>query len=298
MALLDALFSGAKALLNEVIAAGRAVVREVLKEVDQSAFGRAATRLVDGVVDRYFTQARDLAGEEQELAAKAQRDRRRTEADADRLREIEAERERLRREMERAASARAAQEFRERADETLVAQLDDDELSSNVGILSAKQCPACGGTMRIRQRGLNVTTGMRNFYWQCTEPRVPSCPTLKLDPEQARSTVLRPADPDLDTPKEKRRETWTRSDVLAETHTRVRQHLGDDDNQLVCPHHLLPMKLLPKRNQSGLLLDSYEYVCLAVTPSGKACDHKIDLQTMPQVAAMLRRTEGTGIIRS
>ena len=58
MNLLDALFAGAKAFLTEVSAVGRTVVREVLKEIDQSAFGRAATRLVDGVVDRYFKQAR------------------------------------------------------------------------------------------------------------------------------------------------------------------------------------------------------------------------------------------------
>lgn len=298
MAFLDALFSGAKALLKEVVAAGREVAREVLRELDQSAFGRAATRLIDKVVDQYFNQAQDLADEEKELAAKAHRDGRRTDTDADRLREIEVQRERLRREMERATSARAAQEFSEKVDVTQVAQVDDDELSSNVGILSAKRCPACGGTMRIRQRGVNVSTGQRSFYWQCTEPRAPSCPTLKLNLEQSRATVLRPADPDLDTPKSRRRETWARPDVLAETHARVRQHLGDDDKQLVCPGHLLPMKLLQKRNVGGLLLDSYEYVCLSVTHDGKACNYKIDLQTMPQVAAMLRRTEGSGIIRS
>ena len=56
------------------------------------------------------------------------------------------------------------------------------------------------------------------------------------------------------------------------------------------------MKLLPKRAQGGRVLDSYEYVCLGVTAEGKACEHKIELQTMPQVAAMLQRTEGEGII--
>lgn len=298
MNLLDALFAGAKALLKEVAVAGRVVVREVLKEIDQSAFGRAATRLVDGVMDRYFSKAHDLAEEEQELTEKAQRDGRRKEADSERLREIEAERERLRAELERANAERSTQEFKDAADKAIVAIVDDDELSSNVGILSAKLCPACGGTMRIRQGGIVSNSGLRKFFWQCTEPNNPPCPSIKLDPEQIRTSVIRPADPDLDTPKAERRAAWSRDDVLNQTHSRVRQHLGDDDKQVVCPHHLLPMKLLPKRSPGKRLLDSYEYVCLGVTSDGRACDHKVDLQTMPQVAAMLRRTEGKGILSS
>jgi hypothetical protein len=298
MNLLDALFAGAKALLSEVTTIGRSVVREVLKEIDQSAFGRAATRLVEGVIDRYFKQARDLADEEQELAEKAQRDGHRTDADTNRLLEIEAERARLRAELQRSNAERAAQEFRARSHETVVAAIDDDELSSNIGILAAKQCPSCGGTMRIRQGAVVNKTRLRKFFWQCTEPNQLSCRTITLNPERAQASVVRPADPDLDTPKSERRAAWNRPEVIAKTHGRVRQHLGDEDKQLVCPLHLLPMKLLEKRHRGGLVLDSYEYVCLGVSPDGRACEHNVELQTMPQVASMLRRTEGDGIIHS
>lgn len=297
MNFLEALFSGAKAIVKELVSVARTVVREVLKEVDRSAFGRSATRLVDGIADRYFTQARSLSEEERELAEKARRDGRRTETDAERLREIAAERELVRAEMERVNAQRSAQDLQDHADETLVARLDDDELSSSVGILAAKVCPTCGGMMRIRQGPVARDTGIRRFYWQCTEPNLPSCPYIKLDPTKETASVVRMADPDLDTPKEERRAAWNRPEVIAETHGRVRQYLGDEDKQVVCPQHLLPMKLLPKRNQGGRVLDSYEYVCLGVTPDGRACGHKIDLQTMPQVAALLRRTEGKGIIR-
>lgn len=34
---------------------------------------------------------------------------------------------------------------------------------------------------------------------------------------------------------------------------RVRSHLGDEDEAILCPIHLLPMKLLPIANSSGLL---------------------------------------------
>ena len=295
--ILEALFVGAKALVKGIASVARTVVREVLKEIDQSAFGRAATRLVDGIADRYFNQARDLADEQRDLAARLQRDGRRTDADAERLRQIEAELRRIRAELERANGERSAQELRDHADETLLTRLDDDELRSNVGILAAKVCTSCGGTMRIRQAPIASDTGLRRFYWQCTGHQLPPCPYVKLDPSKGDAGVVRLADPDLDTPKADRRAVWNRPDVLAETHRRVRQHLGNDDKQVVCPQHVLPMKLLPKRLQGGRVLDSYEYVCLEVTADGRACNHKIELQTMPQVAAMLRRTEGEGIIQ-
>jgi hypothetical protein len=297
MNLLEALFSGARALVREVVSIGRTAVREILKEIDNSSFGRAATKLVEGVTQKYFSTAHTLAEEERYLAEKAQRDGRRTANDAERLREIELERKVLRAKLEEANAQSAAEELRARADETLITRLDDDELSSNTGIISMKVCENCGGTMRICQGGLDSTTNKRKFYWQCTEPHRTPCPTAKLDPDKERANVIRPPDHDLDTPKEERRAIWSSNEVITETHGRVRQHLGDDDKQLICPHHLLPLKLLPRANQGGRVLDSYEYVCFGVTQNGLACQHKVELKTMPQVASMLRRTEGEGIIR-
>jgi hypothetical protein len=297
MNLLEALFSGARALVREVASIGRAAVREILKEVDNSSFGRAVTKLVEGVTQKYFNTAQTLAEEERHLAEKAQRDGRRSSNDAERLREIELERKVLRARLEEVSAQAAAEELRARADETLIARLDDDELSANTGIISMKVCENCGGTMRICQGGLDNATNKRKFYWQCTEPHKTPCPTVKLDPDREKANVIRPPDHDLDTPKEERRAIWSSTEVIKETHGRVRQHLGDDDKQLICPHHLLPLKLLPRANQGGRVLDSYEYVCFGVTPDGLACQHKVELKTMPQVASMLRRTEGEGIIR-
>lgn len=297
MSFLDALFSGAKALAKELVGIGTTLVREILHEIDNSSFGKAATRVVAGVADRMFGNAQDLADEERDLAAKYQRDGRRTEADAERLREMEAERDRLRAAMEEVNAARSAQEFKDRADDLDVHELDDDELSANVGILSAKKCPQCSESMQIVQGAFNITNNKRNFFWRCTAIRRYPCPTVTLDPAKERSRVVRLENPDFDTPRDIRRTTWEKQPVINETHARLRQHLGDEDQQLVCPTHLLPLKLMESRKKGGKLLDSYEYVCLAVNADGRACDHHVTLQTMPQVAAMLQRTEGEGIIR-
>jgi hypothetical protein len=296
MSFLDALFSGAKALAKELVKAGGTLVREILREIDNSSFGKAATRVVSGMADRMFSQAQNLADEERELAEKYRRDGRRSEADEERIRELKEDRDRLRAEMDANSAARAAQEFKERADEVDIHQLDDDEISANVGILAAKNCPNCGGAMRVIQGAFNTTRNERNFWWQCTAIRRFPCPNITIHANQLQEVVVRPESADFDTPKELRRETWGSQPVINETHARVRQHLEEADKQIVCPDHLLPLKLIQCR-RGGKLLDSYEYVCMAINADGTACDHTIPLQTMPQVAAMLERNEGKGIIR-
>lgn len=298
MNFLTALFRGAKAIWEGAKHVGRTLIQDVLQELDRSAFGRAATKLVEGLVDHHLKSARELVVEEDELAKKYLRDGRRTEGDIERLEAIRTERNRLRIELDKANTELFAAELRSKADETIVAQVDDDELSANVGILSAKRCPRCDGTMRIRQGDIDSDSKKRKFYWQCTETSVSPCPTIKLDPEAESRNIVRTSDLDLDTAKNERRAIWNNPTIVTQTHARVRQHLGDEDSQLICPVHVIPLKLMPKRLQGGLVLDSYEYICLGVMPDGKACAHTIKLQTMPQVAAMLRRTEGEGIIRA
>jgi len=301
MSFLDALYSGAKALAKGLVSFGGTLVREILREIDKSPFGKAAARVVAGTADRMFRDAQDLADEERDLAAKYQRDGRRSEADAERLRELNAERERLRKDMEAANAARNAQEFKAKADAdgVHVHELDDDEVSANVGILAEKKCPECGASMQIVQGGLNTTLGKvtRKFYWRCTAIKRYPCPNITLHPEREQASVIRPESADFDTPRDVRREIWDRQPVINEAHSRVRQHLGDDDKQLVCPTHLLPLKLMQAHRPSGKICGSYEYVCLSVNADGSFCNHKVTLDSMPQVASMLQRTEGEGIIR-
>lgn len=213
---------------------------EIFQEFDRSSLGRATTRVVTGMADRLFGHAQDLVDEERELAEKFQRDGQRTTADTDRLREIEAERDRLRAELEKTNAALAAQEFRDRSQEVDSHELDGDEVSANVGLLAAKKCPNCGETMQIVQGGLNIKTHRRNFYWRCTAIRRYPCPNISFRPEQDRASIVRPESSDFDTPIKIRHSTWDKPEVIQKTHARVRQHLEEDDKQLICPKHLLP----------------------------------------------------------
>lgn len=294
MGFLDALLRGATVVISQVWQGTRAVVRDLLREIDTSQIGKAVTRFVDGAADRLQSRARELAEEEKELAAKFVQDRRRSSADEDQLREIEAERAGLREQMEAAHAAKSVEEFKAKADHLDVHEADDDAISSSVGIMAHKVCPKCGGMMRIRQ-GATDDYNKVKFWWQCTLNPF-HCPTIKLDPFKDRVNVVRPENPDLDTAKPIRHQIWTTPQTLQITHSRLRNHLGDEDEQVVCPIHLTPMKLLPVASRTGLLLDSYAYICMGVDPSGRACQHQVKVEKMSQVAATLKLTEGKGII--
>ncbi|MCK2097354.1 zinc ribbon domain-containing protein [Thauera aromatica] len=261
----------------------------------RSEIGRAATRYINGASRQHFSRAEELAAEQREIAERAKRDGRRSSRDDDRLREIDLERRTLREELEAAKASEASADLKEAATELVSAPVSDDETSAAVGILSSRVCPSCGGSMRIRQGGYNGTSRRRSFYWLCSA-RPGACPTIHFDPAKEKLMALRKSDPNLDLPTKERRAIWERKDVVRETQIRLRQHLGDKDDEVICPHHLLPMKLLEQPSSNGLLLSTYQYVCLHVDDDGRACQHRIPLETFPQVSETLRRTEGAGII--
>lgn len=297
MSFLDSLFSGVKVFVKEFVTVVGEAVRIVLDEIDRSSFGKAATDLVKGFTRKYFSQANDLADEERELAEKYQRDGKRSENDDERLREIQAERERLRKEMEAAKAKEAADEFKAGSEDVIAAEMTDDELSSSVGILASKQCPKCGGTMGIRQGAHSPTLDRRSFYWQCTMTNPRPCPTIKLNADDMRASVLRKENLDLDGDAASRYKIWSEATVLNKTHSRLRQHhLEEKDEEVICPQHLLPMKLIQKNRADGSMLSSYQYICMGIQPNGKACLYTVAVETFPQVAAMLKRREGRGII--
>lgn len=296
MGLLDSLFSGVKVFVRELVSVVGEAVRVVLEEIDRSSIGRAATEFVQGVTKKYFRQAGDLAEEEREFAEKFERDGKRSEKDEERLREIQAEREQLRKEMEAAKAREAAEELKSGQNDVIAANMTDDELSAAVGILATKECGECGGTMRIRQGANNSNSNKRNFWWQCTINPF-TCPTIKLSTDELSGSVIRRENPDLDGDANERRRIWTKDDIVNDAHRRLRQnHLDENDEEVVCPHHVLPMKLVQKRAADGRMLSSYEYVCIGVQANGRACDYKVPLETYPQLSATLLRRGDRGII--
>ena len=120
------------------------------------------------------------------------------------------------------------------------------------------------------------------------------CKTIKLDANELRTSVLRKENPDLDD--KKRRETWARDDISNKAHSRLKNHLDQIDEAVVCPHHLLPMKLIQIPRAKGGMLALYKYVCGGIKSDGNPCAYTVELETFPQLSEALRRREGKGII--
>jgi hypothetical protein len=296
MRFLEALFSGARAILTGVVEIARHAIRAVLADIDHSAVGHAFITLASGVRQGCFSSARNFAQEERALADKYRRDGRRSESDINRLSEIRCALELVKKKLDEMNARQAEAEINRAQEDLILVLLTDDDLSASSGLLASKRCSVCGGTMRIRQGDYNKK--IRDFWWQCTAQTRVVCPTVKIDLAGEKSTILRKADPDLDGPSDVRRKLWMQPELIAKTHARLRVSLGDDDEQMVCPHHVLPMKLIQRNSSSGLMLDSYEYVCLGVTADGRACGHKVEVKTFAQVSALLRRRDGIGILDS
>lgn len=149
--------------------------------------------------------------------------------------------------------------------------------------------------MTLQLGSFNVDTGQK-FKWRCTSVRQPPCKEIYVSPtELAQQVSVRKPHADLDIDPAQRKE-WEDPGLLANTAGRVRQHLGYNDEAIICPIHLLPMKLLPTANAGGLLLNTYQYTCLGVLPDGRACSHTVPVTAFGQVSGLLTRTEGRGIL--
>ena len=296
MSILEALLSGAKALLKEAAQVAGTFIREVIREIDDTHIGKVIGRVAENLLSKVEAKASAIAEEEGDLYLRAARDGKLDPRSAERLRELEAERDRLRTDLDKATKEKAAKDLIDHAAEIKAVDLDGDEVSANTELVTSKECPHCGETMRLRQGNISLNTGSRKFYWQCTNAFRNNCPTITYNVEAERKSILRRANPDFDLERTKRDAIWNSDEVTNKTHQRLRNHLGDEDEEMMCPVHLLRMKMLPKRLAGGRLLDSYEYVCLGVAPDGTACKHTVPVKSKPQVAEILRRKEGHGII--
>lgn len=292
-----ALFPGARAIVTKAVDRAVDVVVKAGREMLQSWLNNQPSTdppNTTASAKAHKNKAEDLAEEEAYLAEKYKRDKQRTAADQDRIVEINAEREKLREEMGKTNAVKSAEDITN-TDGLVSRQATPDELASQVGILSTKVCPACNGTMTLQLGPYNTTTGQK-FLWRCTSARQIPCPDEYLKAsELAQQVSVRLPHSDLDiTPSE--RNSWKNPALVAKTASRVRSHLGDSDEAIICPIHLLPMKLLPSANAGGLLLDSYQYTCLGVHPDGRACNHTVPIKSFGQVSGMLTRAEGRGIL--
>lgn len=79
--------------------------------------------------------------------------------------------------------------------------------------------------------------------------------------------------------------------VKRATISRIKSHLKEKDDEILCPVHHLPMILREKLNHSGVALDMFFLRC-----PHTGCQQIVKLKSPAQLAAYLKRREGRGIL--
>jgi hypothetical protein len=291
-----AIFPGAKAIVTKavdravvvVVNAGRAFIEEWSKSPSLKSRGTP-----EATTKAQRDAAEELAEKEKYFAEKFKRDGHRKSSDADQIEEIERSRDALRKEMGETNAIDSAQEIAT-AENLISKPVTGDEIAAQIGILSTKECPSCGGIMTLQFDARNNLVGQK-FKWLCTAHPLRCRLIYVTENELKRQISVRQPDSDLDA-SEAERKSWNDQSLAAKTAGRVRMHLGDEDKAILCPKHLLPMKLLPLANSSGAMLDSLQYTCMGVDDTGKACSHTVPVKSWGQVSSLLNRIEGRGIL--
>ena len=297
MGILGMLMGGFKALVKTTLTAVKDIVVATVRELEDTITGRAAATAFETWVQKKskaHSHAADLAEEEAELAQKKAKDGKLSPSDLDRLNEIGKEKDDIREAHAQADAARMKEDLQD--ENAKVVKVEDDELLSGVGLLTHKICQ-CGGRMAVTSKHRSVNGGAyrTEYEWTC-----PACQKReKFDPLKKAASLVRRPDADLDLSTETRHRLWNEPKTLAETNARLSSHLGESDKDVLCPNHLIPMKLFPSLTASkGLVLDSYAYACVGMNIDGHRCPHKVPLDRMAMASAALRRLEGVGILQN
>ncbi|MEQ9548545.1 MAG: hypothetical protein RIM23_02835 [Coleofasciculus sp. G3-WIS-01] len=165
-------------------------------------------------------------------------------------------------------------------------------------VVLEKKCaePGCGKPMILqsRKRLDGSLYCLDDFFWSCTGyySNLPfKCnATQKF---QAKDTALLHKSDifEFQLSQSDLSRIFNEKSVQKSTINRVKYHLRDKDNEVLCPIHYVPMILREKREHKGVALDMFFLAC----PHPK-CPQLFKLKSPAQLAAYLSRKEGRGIL--
>ena len=302
--MIEGLLSIGSYLLKLVVQASadavRSVVRTIAKDLGfQGADSEAAT-LARGFLGRMKTVAR----EEEELKLKERRDHSLSRADKERVRELSSERESLFRQYG-AAKQRAVIGATVAAPEDYAQTALSDErtnvLQYHLGMVRLeKSCPNCRRPMVLNHR-IGGGHQLQDFFWSCTsfyeKGAASVCKVLNIDLKDL-ALLHRKDVPELQVKGSELTALIEQPLMVKQVTARMEEHRNrDEDPEVLCPVHHIPMLLQRKREHDGTLLDMYHLRCpyLRADETGR-CPQMVKLKSTAQIASYLARVEGRGIL--
>lgn len=291
--MLDALFGGIVSFVIKVAKpVAQAVIRAVLGELNITSSSMPSPRALS-----HTTRELDQEISDRERAA-ALSGRPMSQREADLVAELSRKKAEAFSQYEASKKAEAAEQLKRESDKfdtSLLSPGAEHKLQYHLGlVVLEKRCPTCGFPMKLQHKTVPDPT-FADFFWQCTrfyvdDGRAP-CRGAQFSARDI--NLLHRADtPELEIPKKDLVTIASEKSVQSDVVSRMRGHVGKPDEDVVCPVHLVPMILKEKANSSGgPLLDRYHLRC----PHFQ-CSQTTKLKSYPQLAAYLRRQEGSGIL--
>lgn len=294
--MLEALFNIGNVLLSAAKEAFRFMVRTVAEELASAA--RPYVSTIEAILGR----GRQLNEEMEELKRKRAKDGNLSEADRERAQELATERQAIFDEYQETKASATAKELEtnpEQFKSTDITERTTNLLQYHMGPAVLKKKCGCGWPMVLQHRNV-PEPGFNDFFWQCSRyyakdgrAKCKNAPFVATD-----LTLLHKAGiPEIEVPNKDLQLIADQKPVQQSIIARVADHLNQEDTDVPCPVHLVPMILRQKRNHNGHVLDMFFLSCSHLAKDTQLrCGHTVKLKSYAQLAAYLRRSESTGIL--
>jgi hypothetical protein len=303
--LLEAIFAIGTIVITEFV---RVAAVEVIRHWSNSS-GRVNSEKQSGCNSHGYRNAKNITTELEiidaeviDLERKQQHDGYTSRPDQERKEELESLRIEKFQDYQKAKKEEIAEEQSENPEHYETSALKNDSvhiLQYHMGqVVLEKKCkvPGCGRSMILnsKQRLDGSLYCLNDFFWSCTgfynQPPLQCRGTQQF--QAADIGFLHKSDIfEFQISNQDLSKIFGESSVKKATVDRIRHHLKEKDDEVLCSTHHVPMILREKREHQGVALDMFFLGC-----PHPGCQQLVKLKSPAQLAAYLRRREGRGIL--
>lgn len=273
------------------------LVDEALKErVVENQPSSNPTSVNVHVVYNVQNEIKNIDIEQTEIEKKRARDGSLNLSDIEKLEELQKQREDKFEQWQKAKTQEVITEQAKNPDSYETSFLNNDNvhiLQFQMGqVVLEKRC-VCGRPMMLQHRDRKDGSIflLNDFFWSCVGYYSSQCRGTQRFKTQDIGLLHKANILELQLSNTELGQSFTRP-LIQKTVVRLRQHLGEEDRDILCPIHHVPMILREKdkSNHSNVVLDMFHLRC----PHFQ-CQHTVKLKSLAQIAAFLHRKEERGI---
>lgn len=244
-------------------------------------------------------KTKSLNDEIEELEVKRGRDGGLNQYDRARLSELYDQRNKLREEIDESKEKLLAHQISENESSYNSLSIQDQNLhilQFHVGqSVVGKKCPTCGKPMVLQWKRHSSVVSMSQFGWGCTGYYDNTCKTWRQFMHQDFNLFSKTDRPEFQLSNATFNKIVSYPSSQKGVIKRMNEIKNTENDDYLCPVHNEPMVLKEKRDFEGLL-DQYFLGCPRWRANNTGCNQIVKLKSAGQVAAVLEKHYGRGIL--